>query len=260
MYRYIFVIEYEGTTFAGWQHQSGQTCVQSALENALRQLTQEEVHLCAAGRTDKGVHALMQVAHGDLSRPWSPYTLQQGINFYLKNIPIAVHQVHSVSTDFHARFSASSRHYIYRILHRSAPSPLEQGRSWWIHASLDVQRMHCAAQILQGSHDFAHFCHHDDEQKKTAKTLDRLSIHQAGDLITIAAQARSFLHRQVRMMVGAVVHMGRGKWDAAALQSVLRKESLYHGVLSAPAEGLYFAGVTYDNYAFLSDLWCQSLI
>jgi tRNA pseudouridine38-40 synthase len=245
MPRYKLLIEYDGTPFVGWQKQSEGLSVQGLMERAVQQFAHETPEIFAAGRTDAGVHALGQVAHVDLHASWIPFRLRDALNYYLKPHPIAVLAVEEVDPYFHARFSAQYRAYIYRIFNRYAPLTLDINRAWRIPKPLDVHRMQEAAQLLTGTHDFSAFRASECQASSPIKTLDRLEVHNRFETIEIYAQARSFLHHQVRNLVGALVWVGQGKWTIAQLQRVLMKRNRCHGAPTAPACGLYFLKAVY---------------
>lgn len=251
MHRYALILEYDGTFFSGWQWQREVPSVQTTLEDAIFSLTHQRVTLCAAGRTDAGVHALGQVAHLDLPRAWTLDALRRGINFYLKTIPIKVLRVQEVAAPFHARFSALSRSYEYKILNRPSDSALLEHRAWWIAPALDRDAMREGCTLLEGHHDFSYFRHRDCQSSTPWKTLDVLRMEEGGDMLTIYAKSRSFLHRQVRMMVGALVALGKGQWDSAHLLRLLNpvEGDLLppHRATTAPAHGLYLTHVDYGE-------------
>lgn len=246
-WRFALVVEYEGSAFAGWQWQPGLASVQQVLQDALYRLTQQHVTLAAAGRTDRGVHSLGQVVHGQLDRPLSLDALRRGLNFYLKGAAVQVVQAYVVDRDFHARFSAIGRAYVYAILNRPSATVLWRGRCWWIPQILDVRAMVDAAHYLHGTHDFSSFRHKDCQSQSPVRTLDVLTVERRGPWVLVHAQARSFLHRQVRMMVGALVHVGRGKWPPSQVQTVLQARQSLHGAMTAPACGLYFTKALYPE-------------
>jgi len=248
LYRYRFVIEYDGGSFSGWQSQTeGIRTIQEILQKAAFSLTKEEIIFWCAGRTDRGVHALGQVAHADFSKEISVDSLRRGINFYLKKYPIVVLDVCAVPGDFHARFSAISRHYSYLLLNRSSPAVLYKGRAWWICRPLSVVWMSKAALLLEGNHDFSNFRCAYCQAPSAVKTLDSLQITQHGEIIEIQVRARSFLHRQVRMMVGALVLVGLGRLHSEDVETLLRVRIKNRAIPTAPACGLYLVRVLYQN-------------
>ncbi|HEX2841674.1 tRNA pseudouridine(38-40) synthase TruA [Hyphomicrobium sp.] len=246
MPRYRLLIEYDGTPFVGWQIQPTGVSVQGALEEAILKLTGERVSVRGAGRTDSGVHARGQVAHFDLERAWTPSKLRDGTNFYLKPNPAAVLGCSEVSPDFDARFSATARHYLYRILARRAPPVLERNHVWWIPRALDAKAMHEAAAGLVGRHDFTTFRATQCQAKSPVRTLDRLEVTRAGDEIHVRASARSFLHNQVRSMVGSLKLVGDKKWTASDVRAALDAKDRTACGPVAPASGLYLMAVDYD--------------
>lgn len=245
MPRYKLTIEYDGTSFAGWQIQAGLATVQGALAQAVTRLTGEEVHVAGAGRTDAGVHATGQVAHIDLSRPWRTDTLRDGLTAHLRPVPVAVLSAEAVADDFDARFSAVKRHYVYRIINRRPDLALDRDRAWRIPQRLDAEAMHAAAQRLLGRHDFTAFRAAECQAASPVKTLDQLDVARVGDEIRIVTSARSFLHHQVRSMAGSLMRVGEGRWSADDLADVLASLDRARCGPMAPACGLYLAAVSY---------------
>jgi tRNA pseudouridine38-40 synthase len=245
MARYKLTIEYDGTGFVGWQRQTNGPSIQQAIETALAAICGSEVTVRGAGRTDAGVHAFGQVAHADLAREWRPDTLRDALNAHLRPQRIAIVHVDRAADDFDARFSAVRRHYLYRIINRRPPLALEAGRAWLVKRKLDVHAMHEAAQILVGRHDFSTFRDAECQAACPVRTLDRLDVAKAGDIIEIRASARSFLHHQVRSMVGSLENVGAGKWNAADLREALEACDRSRCGTVAPAGGLYLAAVDY---------------
>jgi tRNA pseudouridine38-40 synthase len=245
MPRYKLVVEYDGTPFVGWQIQAGGTSVQGTIANAILAFAGERVAVQGAGRTDAGVHARGQVAHVDLAREWDTDTVRDALNAHLRPHPIAVLDAARVPDAFDARFSARQRHYLYRIVDRRPDLALERNRAWRVPRPLDAAAMHAAAQRLIGRHDFTTFRAAECQAKSPVKTLDRLDVEREDDEVRIHAAARSFLHHQVRSMVGSLVLVGDGKWSADDLAAVLvaRDRSLCGQV--APPEGLYLMRVDY---------------
>lgn len=247
MPRYRLTIEYDGTTFFGWQSQAGGEAVQDHLVEAIFKASGEAVSVRGAGRTDSGVHALGQVAHIDLAKDWQPYRLREALNFHLKPAPVAVVEAALAAPDFDARFSATARHYLYRILSRRAPPTLDKDRVWWVAIELDVDAMHEAAQVLVGHHDFTTFRASGCQANSPMRTLDRLDVARAGAEIHVTASARSFLHNQVRSMVGSLKLVGEGKWRAADLRAALEARHRPACGPVAPASGLYLTRVDYPG-------------
>lgn len=245
MPRFRLTIEYDGTPFVGWQVQAAGLSVQAALEEAIFRFTGERPSVRGAGRTDAGVHALGQVAHIDLTREWDPGRVRDAMNFHLKPNPVAILDCARVPTDFDARFSAVARHYRYRILTRRAPPVLDQHRVWWLQKRLDEAAMADAARALVGHHDFTTFRAMQCQAKSPFRTLDRLAVVRLGDEIVIEASARSFLHNQVRSMVGSLKLVGEGRWSARDLAEALAARDRTRCGPVAPAAGLYLARVDY---------------
>ncbi|GAB4394112.1 MAG: tRNA pseudouridine(38-40) synthase TruA [Kiloniellaceae bacterium] len=245
MTRYKITIEYDGGDFVGWQRQANGPSVQAALEEAVQRFCGETVLVEGAGRTDAGVHALGQVAHFDLVKETTADTVMKAVNFHLKPAPVAVLAARAVSGDFHARFSADRRAYLYRIVNRRAPLALERGRAWFVPQALDAMAMHDAAQLLVGHHDFTSFRASECQAKSPVKTLDVLSVAREGELIEVRAEARSFLHHQVRNFVGSLKLVGEGKWSAADLKAALEARDRSAAGPTAPAAGLYLTEVGY---------------
>ncbi len=245
MTRYKLVIEYDGRGLVGWQRQDNGPSVQAALEDAVKGFCGETVTAHAAGRTDAGVHALGQVAHIDLDKETDAETVRDALNHHLRPARIAVLCAEAVDAEFHARFSAVERAYLYRIVNRCAPLTLDHGRAWFVPVPLDATAMHQAAQALVGNHDFTSFRAAECQAKSPVKTLDALDVSRAGEEVRIAARARSFLHNQVRNMVGTLKLVGAGKWDRAAVEQALAARDRSAAGETAPPEGLYLAAVRY---------------
>ena len=246
MPRYKLILEYDGAPFVGWQRQENGLSVQEALEAALAAMTGEPATVHGAGRTDAGVHALGQVAHVDLERAWDPFRLGEGLNALLYPRPVAVIKAESAGPDFDARRSASARHYRYRIVNRRAPLTLERGRAWRVKPPLDAGAMHEAAQALVGRHDFSTFRDAQCQAKSPIRTLDRLDVMRDGDEVVVEASALSFLHRQVRSMVGSLVEVGAGRSGAVDLKAALDAADRSRCGPVAPPFGLYLARVDYS--------------
>jgi tRNA pseudouridine38-40 synthase len=245
MPRYRLTLEYDGTPFVGWQVQALGNSVQGRLTEAIHKFSGETVSLRGAGRTDAGVHAQGQVAHFDLVREWPAETVRAAVNFHLKPDPIAILDCALVGSEFDARFSAIARHYRYRILARPAPPVLERDRVWWVPQPLSPEAMRTAAGALVGRHDFTTFRAAGCQARSPVKTLDRLDVAAAGDEIVIEASARSFLHNQVRSMVGSLKLVGEGKWSAGDLAAALAARNRAACGPVAPARGLYLMKVDY---------------
>ena len=245
MPRYKLTIEYDGAPFLGWQIQDQGPSVQGALIAAVEAFCGERVKVRGAGRTDTGVHALGQVAHIDLGKDWPSDTVRDALTAQLRPLPIAVLAAEKVPDSFDARFSARARHYLYRIVNRRADLALERGRAWRLPRRLDAAAMAAAAQRLVGRHDFTTFRHVDCQAKSPVKTLDRLDVTRAGEEIRIDAVARSFLHSQVRSMVGALVFVGEGRWSGHDLAAARDARDRSACAPVAPPEGLYLVRVDY---------------
>jgi tRNA pseudouridine38-40 synthase len=245
MPRYKLTIEYDGGPFVGWQVQGSAPSVQGALMGAIEAFCGERVKVGGAGRTDAGVHALGQVAHVDLAKDWDADTVRDAITAHLRPQPVVVLAAEKVSDAFDARFSAVKRHYRYCIVNRRADLALERGRAWRLPRPLDHKAMHAAAQHLVGRHDFTTFRHVDCQAKSPVKTLDRLDVTREGERVSICASARSFLHSQVRSMVGALVFVGEGRWSADDLSAALAARDRAACAPVAPPGGLYLVQVDY---------------
>jgi tRNA pseudouridine38-40 synthase len=245
MPRYRLVIEYDGGPFHGWQVQDNGATVQGALEAAVAATVGARVRVQGAGRTDAGVHALAQVAHLDLARDFQPGRLRDALNAHLRPNPIGVLAVEIVPDSFDARFSARRRHYRYRIVNSRANLALDAGRAWRVPRRLDAAAMHAAAQCLLGKHDFTTFRDTECQAKSPEKTLDQLDVTREGERIDIVTSARSFLHSQVRSMVGSLVWVGEGRWSADDLVAALDARSRAACGPVAPPDGLYLVRVDY---------------
>lgn len=247
MPRYRLTIEYDGGPFVGFQHQANGMSVQQAIEEAIEKFCGEKVRLFGAGRTDAGVHARGQVVHFDIERDEDAGTVQGALNFHLLPAPIAVLEATKVSEDFHARFGATARHYEYLIINRRAPLTIDAGHAWHVPIPLDADAMHTAAQVLVGTHDFTTFRAARCQAKSPVKTLDVLDVERDGERITVRAEARSFLHHQVRSMVGTLARVGEGKWTADDVKAALEAKDRSALGLNAPAEGLTLIRVLYSD-------------
>jgi len=245
MPRYKIIVEYDGAPFAGWQYQENSPSVQRAIMTAIEAFSGEKVMVQGAGRTDAGVHALGQVAHFDLASDRETNTVRDAINAHLRPLPVAILSAEKVPGGFDARRSAVRRHYLYRIANRRPDLAIERGRAWRIPRRLDAEAMHAAAQRLVGKHDFTTFRSTECQAKSPEKTLDRLDVSRLGDEIHITAVARSFLHNQVRSMVGSLVPVGDGKWQAADLARALEACDRSACGPVAPPDGLYLVKVDY---------------
>ena len=245
MPRYKLIIEYDGTPFSGWQIQDNALTAQGALETAGKAICGEDVRVNGAGRTDAGVHALAQVAHCDIAKHFVPGRFRDGLNAHLRPHPIGVLSAEIVSDTFEARFSAIKRHYLYRITNTRANLALDIKRSWRVPRRLDTDAMHEAAQRLLGKHDFTTFRDTECQAKSPEKTLDQLDVKRDGDAVSIMTSARSFLHSQVRSMVGSLVWVGEGRWSADDLAAALAARNRAACGPVAPPEGLYLVRVDY---------------
>lgn len=247
MPRYKLTIEYDGGPFQGWQRQGEGLTVQLVLEQAAYSLCGKETLVQGAGRTDSGVHALGQVAHVDFDKDFPADTVRDALNHHMRPHPVCVLNAEIVPEDFNARFSATGRAYLYRILNRRAPPAVDVGRVWWVPTALDADLMHEAAQGLLGKHDFSTFRAADCQAKTPVKTLDRLDVSRFGEEVHIVCEARSFLYHQVRNFTGTLQLVGCGKWRPADVARALAKCDRTQGGPTAPADGLYLTRVRYDG-------------
>ena len=245
MTRWRLTVEYDGGPFMGWQRQDHGPSVQQALEQAVHRMTGELAAVHGAGRTDAGVHALAMAAHVDIERGLTEHRLREGLNALVRPAPIAVLAVERAADDWHARFSCVGRRYLYRILNRRAPPVLDRGRVWHIAVPLDAGAMATGAAMLVGRHDFTTFRSAHCQSDSPIKTLDRLQVTRAGDEIRIEAAARSFLHHQVRSMVGCLALVGRGQWRPDDIGKALEARDRAALGLNAPPDGLYFIEALY---------------
>ena len=245
MTRWRLTIEFDGTPFMGWQRQDHGPSVQQALEDAAERMTGERLSFLAAGRTDAGVHALAMTAHCDIAKDVTPHRLREGLNALLRPNPIAVVEAAPVAGDWHARFSCTGRRYLYRILNRRAPPALDLNRVWHIAQKLDVGAMQEGAAHLIGRHDFTTFRSAHCQSDSPVKTLDRLDVELSDDEVRIHAAARSFLHHQVRSMVGCLAMVGRGQWSPDDMRTALEAKDRAALGLNAPPHGLYFVEALY---------------
>jgi tRNA pseudouridine38-40 synthase len=245
MPRYKLTIEYDGAPFCGWQIQADQLTVQGVLTTAVASLSGDTVLVQGAGRTDAGVHARAQVAHVDLTKEWATDTVRDGLNAHLRPHPVAVLAAERAAADFNARTSAVKRHYLYRIINRRPDLTVDRGHAWRVARPLDVATMHAAAQRLVGKHDFTTFRSTECQAKSPVKTLDQLDVERDGDVVNVRASARSFLHNQVRSMVGSLVYVGEGKWSADDLARALAARDRMACGQVAPPDGLYLMQVDY---------------
>jgi tRNA pseudouridine38-40 synthase len=245
MTRFAFTVEFDGRPFMGWQRQSHGPSVQQTIEDAIHAVTGERVAVHAAGRTDAGVHGIAMRAHADIAKPMAPFRLMEAINARMRPDPVAILACEEVADDWHARFSCLGRAYIYRITNRRAPLTFDNGLVWRVIQPLDAGAMHEAAQLLVGLHDFTTFRSVHCQSQSPVKTLDRLDVVRDGDSIAIHAAARSFLHHQVRSMVGCLTMVGMGRWSADDLAQALAAKDRAALGLNAPPDGLYFVRADY---------------
>ena len=245
MTRFALTIEYDGTPFVGWQRQPDGPSVQQAIETAIKKTSGVETQVQAAGRTDAGVHALAMSAHFDLDTLLTPFRLAGALNAHLRPAPISILDCRIVPDDWHSRFSCIGRAYEYRIVNRRAPLAVERNRAWQVIQKLDADAMHDSAQLLVGLHDFTTFRSAHCQSDSPNKTLDRLDVRREGEHVIVEAAARSFLHHQVRSMVGSLAAVGTGRWSAGDLQASLEAKDRNELAHNAPPEGLYFVTAVY---------------
>ncbi|MEJ7934173.1 tRNA pseudouridine(38-40) synthase TruA [Sphingobium sp. AN558] len=245
--RFAFTVEFDGRPFMGWQRQAHGPSVQQAIERAIRSVTGEQVAVHAAGRTDAGVHGIAMRAHAQIARAITPFRLMEALNARLRPDPVAIIDCQIVPDDWHARFSCLGRAYVYRIANRRAPLTWERGLAWRVIQPLDAAAMQEAAQILVGLHDFTTFRSAHCQALSPVKTLSRLDVERSGDRIAIHAEARSFLHHQVRSMVGCLALVGMGRWSAQNLRDALDARDRARLGLNAPPDGLYFLRADYPE-------------
>jgi tRNA pseudouridine38-40 synthase len=245
MPRFAFTVEFDGRPFMGWQRQAHGPSVQQTIEDAIAAVTGETTVIHAAGRTDAGVHGLAMRAHADIAKDITPFRLMEAINARMRPAPVAILACETAADDWHARFSCVGRSYVYRIANRRAPLTVDAGLVWRVVQPLDADAMQAAAQHLVGSHDFTTFRSAHCQAHSPVKTLDRLDVERQGDRIAIHAAARSFLHHQVRSMVGCLAMVGMGRWTANDLRDALEAKDRAALGLNAPPDGLYFVSATY---------------
>ena len=247
MTRFALNVEFDGGPFFGLQRQENGPSVQQSIEDAAQRITGERVTLHSAGRTDSGVHALAMRSHLDIDKPFEPFRLMEALNAHLRPEPVAVTHCEVKPDDWHARFSCIQRSYEYRIRNRRAPLTLEKGRAWHVARPLDHEAMHEAAQALVGNHDFTTFRSVHCQSASPVKSLDRLDVSREGDAVIVRAAARSFLHHQVRSMVGCLALIGQGQWRVAQMREALEARDRAALGLNAPPEGLYFVAARYPE-------------
>ena len=245
MVRYHLKIEYDGRPYVGWQRQEKGMSVQQSIEEAVTRFSGESASLFVAGRTDKGVHALYQSAHLDLTKDWSIDRVRDALNAQLRPHPISILSAEIVDEEFHARFSAKERAYMYRITNRRSPLTVNRGLSWWVPVPLDLEPMRDAAEVLLGKHDFSTFRATACQANSPVKTLDQLDVTWEGQEIRIYTRARSFLYHQVRNIVGSLKMVGSGKWTKDDLKKALDAKDRRAGGPTVPADGLYLTNVIY---------------
>lgn len=245
MARFKLTIEYDGSPFVGWQRQDNGLGVQEVVETAITSFCGENVRVFAAGRTDTGVHATGQVAHIDLEKDATADVVRNALNYHMKPHPVSIIDSEEVDEDFHARFSATGRAYVYKIINRRSPLTFLRGYRWWVPAPLDADAMHEAAQRLVGYHDFSSFRAAQCQSDSPVKTLDRLDVVRDGEEISLYVEARSFLHHQVRNFAGTLQWVGDGKWTADDVTQALEAKDRCAGGPTAPPDGLFLSKVTY---------------
>ena len=253
MPRYALKIEYHGGAFSGWQRQKEHPSVQQAVEEAIRRLEPDAPGIGAAGRTDTGVHATGQVAHCDMARDWDPFRLSEAINYHLKPALVAVVAAARVSDDWHARFSAVERRYLYRMICRRAPLTHDRGLAWKVPNAMDAAAMQAGANYLVGLHDFTTFRASECQAKSPVKTVDEVTVTADGDEVRIRVRARSFLHNQVRSFVGTLERVGAGSWAPEDVKAALEAVDRAACGPVAPPDGLYLTGVGYPENPFSAD-------
>jgi len=247
MPRYRLLVEYDGRPYRGFQAQERLPSIQGAIEKAVLGFSGQKIRLIGEGRTDTGVHATGQVIHMDLEQDWRPAVVRDALNAYLMPQPISILEAEKVADDFHARFSATGRRYLYRILNRRSPPAIDQGRVWHVRRPIDVEAMNEAAQVLVGHHDFTTFRDMQCQSRSPLKTLDVARVWREGQEVHLVFEARSFLHRQVRSITGSLAEVGVGRWTGDDLAEALAARDRRRCGPVAPAHGLYLSGVTYGT-------------
>lgn len=253
MTRFAFTLEFDGTPFFGLQRQKNAPSVQGAVEAALEKITGEQIAVFSAGRTDSGVHALAMRCHADIAKAMTPFRLMEALNAHMRNVPVAVTACEAVPDEWHARFSCIGRAYEYRICNRRAPLTLEANRAWQVRKKLDHEAMHRAAQALVGTHDFTTFRSAHCQSDSPVKSLDHLVVRREGQHVIIQAEARSFLHHQVRSMVGCLALVGMGRWNEPRIAQVLEAKDRRQLGHNAPPHGLYFVRAIYPDDQEISE-------
>ena len=245
MSKYKIIIEYDGTEFVGWQSQDNGSSIQKSIEDAIGKLSNEKVTVFGAGRTDSGVHAKGQVAHFEISKNLAADNIRDGINQYLRPLPIAILKVEKATNDFHARFSAKQRIYQYSIINRRSPLTFQRQLAWIIYKNLDIEKIKQAALFFEGKHDFNAFRSIDCQSSTSVKTIDYCSVVNDQELITVLVAAKSFLHSQVRIMIGTLVNVGQGKIQPSDVRQIIEMKDRDKAGVTAPAHGLYLKEVIY---------------
>ena len=244
--RYKIIIEYDGTPFVGWQKQENGRSIQESIESAIKKIFEEEVAVFGAGRTDAGVHAIGQTAHFDIKKKsFDTYVIKNALNDHLRPLPISILDVEEVNENFHARFDAIQRKYLYRIINRKSPLTIEKGRAWQVHKSLSVESMKKCIPLIEGKHDFTTFRSSHCQSESPIKTIDEVKITQSDENIYFGISAKSFLHHQVRSLVGSLKMVGDGSWSIQDFDKALKSKNRSKCGALAPSEGLYFMEVKY---------------
>jgi len=244
--RYKIIIEYDGTPFVGWQKQENGRSIQESIESAIKKIFEEEVAVFGAGRTDAGVHAIGQTAHFDIKKKsFDTYVIKNALNDHLRPLPISILDVEEVDNNFHARFDAIQRKYLYRIINRKSPLTIEKGRAWQVHKSLSVELMKKCIPLIEGKHDFTTFRSSHCQSESPIKTIDEVKITQSDENIYFGISAKSFLHHQVRSLVGSLKMVGDGSWSIQDFDNALKSKNRSKCGALAPSEGLYFMEVKY---------------
>lgn len=244
--RYKIIIEYDGTPFVGWQKQENGRSIQESIESAIKKIFEEEVVIFGAGRTDAGVHAIGQTAHFDIKKKsFDTYVIKNALNDHLRPLPISILDVEEVDENFHARFDAIQRKYLYRIINRKSPLTIEKGRAWQVHKSLSVEPMKKCIPLIEGKHDFTTFRSANCQSESPIKTIDEVKITQSDENIYFGISAKSFLHHQVRSLVGSLKMVGDGSWSIHDFDNALKSKNRSKCGALAPSEGLYFMEVKY---------------
>lgn len=250
--RWKLTIEYDGRPFAGWQAQAHHPSVQRTVEAAIFKFCQKQITIHGAGRTDAGVHALGQIAHFDLDygdRPLTGYDLARALNAHMRDQPVAIVGAEEVASDFHARFTAKNKLYCYRIINRSAPLTLDLGLAWHIWKPLDEKAMHDAAQVFVGVHDFTSFRDSECQAKNPVRSIDRIAVTRHGQEVVMEVEAKSFLHHQVRNLIGTLVFVGDGRWTASDVAGILAAKDRTLAGMTAPPDGLTLIRIDYPKSA-----------